>query len=70
MYKSTKPVSTKKKTDVELSRIIAVSVTDIVRASLNPTFRQTYFDTLGVGIYYKYYNTGIRDIINGILVHR
>lgn len=36
------------KTDRELCQIIATSVTDIVRNSLNPTFRQTYFDTIQV----------------------
>lgn len=46
-------MSTKKKTDIDLSRIIAVSVTDIVRHSLNPKFRQTYFDTIGVNNNYN-----------------
>lgn len=43
-----KLISKKKKTDRELCQIIATSVTEIVRDSLNPTFRQTYFDTLQV----------------------
>lgn len=38
------------KTEEELCQIIATSVTDIVRESLNPAFRQTYFDTLQVYI--------------------
>lgn len=40
----------KKKTDRELCQIIASSITDIVRDSLNPTFRQTYFDIVQVKI--------------------
>lgn len=36
------------KTDGDLCQIIATSVTDIVRNSLNPIFRQSYFDTLQV----------------------
>jgi len=43
-----KLISKKKKNDRELCQIIASSVTEIVRDSLNPTFRQTYFDTIQV----------------------
>jgi len=43
-----KLISKKKKTDRELCQIISTSVTEIVRDSLNPTFRQTYFDTIQV----------------------
>lgn len=41
-------ISKTKKTDKELCQIIATSVTDIVRNSLNPTFRQNYFDAIKV----------------------
>jgi len=40
--------SKKKKNDRELCQIIATSITEIVRDSLNPVFRQTYFNTMKV----------------------
>lgn len=43
-----KLLSKKKKNDRELCQIIATSITEIVRDSLNPTFRQTYFNTIQV----------------------
>lgn len=43
-----KTVSKTRKTDRELCRIIATSMSDIVRNSLNPTFRQNYFDAVRV----------------------
>lgn len=47
-----KSVTAKNKTDEELCQIIANSVTDIVRDSLNSTFRQTYFDTIKVILFF------------------
>lgn len=46
--KMAKPTSKKKKSDTELCQIIATSVTEIIRNSLNPAFRRTYFDTIQV----------------------
>ncbi|KAF0750332.1 Uncharacterized protein FWK35_00027290 [Aphis craccivora] len=48
IYKMPKLLSKKKKNDSELCQIIATSITEIVRDSLNPTFRQTYFNTIQV----------------------
>lgn len=49
-----KLITEKQKTDEELCQIIATSVTEIVRNSLNPTFRQTYFDTIQVICIFNY----------------
>lgn len=43
-----KIITKKNKSDTEICQIIATSVTEIIRNSLNPTFRRAYFDTLQV----------------------